>query len=271
MAFREWGSGCLRAAGWFQSWAPSVPSQAPGSRRAGARGAGLWLVALAVLALVLCAPAWGAGQEERLRKLGFLVQEGFEAAPGFTTVDANGNAVTLEDYGGKVVLLNFWATWCPPCRLEMPDMERLYQEFRGQGLEVVAVNFMETAAQVNAFAEEQKLTYPMLMDPRSEIAGQYGVMRLPETVLIGREGEVLGKSIGYKPWYKDDVRELMAALLGNGAALAAVPAGGGAGTESSGNHETAYLAGAVVLVLAIYLVFRRRRVRGGSDGRESAP
>ncbi|MCY4488791.1 MAG: TlpA disulfide reductase family protein [Deltaproteobacteria bacterium] len=218
----------------------------------------LWLVAL-------CASAWGTVDGERLRKLGFLVPEASEEAPAFTTVDAAGNKVASEDYRGKVVLLNFWATWCPPCRLEMPDMERLYQEFRGQGLEVVAVNFMETAGEVNAFAEEQKLTYPMLMDPRSEIAGEYGVMRLPETVLIGRRGEVLGKSIGFKPWYKDDVRELMAALLGNGVALAAAPADGAAETEPAGSYDSAYLAGAVLLVIGIYLAFRRRRGRAGSD------
>lgn len=197
-----------------------------------------------------------------MRKLGFLVQEGFEEAPAFTTVDAAGSKVASEDYRGKVVLLNFWATWCPPCRLEMPDMERLYQEFQGQGLEVVAVNFMETAEEVKAFAEEQKLTYPMLLDPRSEIAGEYGVTRLPETVLIGRQGEVLGKSIGFKAWYKDDVREFMAALLGNGAALAAVTAASAAETEPAGSYDSAYLAGAVVLVVGVYLAFRRRRGRG---------
>ncbi len=215
----------------------------------------LWFV-------VLCAPAWGAVDGERLRKLGFLVQEGFEEAPAFTTVDAAGNKVTSEDYRGKVVLLNFWATWCPPCRLEMPDMERLYQEFRERGLEVVAVNFMETAEEVKTFAEEQKLTYPMLLDPRSEIAGQYGVMRLPETVLIGREGQVLGKSIGFKAWYKDDVRELMAAMLGNGTALAAVPAGGVAETEPADNYDWVYLAGAIVLVIGVCLASRCRRGRG---------
>lgn len=236
-------------------------------RTPGMRGARCSSLVLAVLVIVLCAPAWGAVDGEDLRKLGFLVPEAFEEAPAFTTTDAAGNKVASEDYRGKVVLLNFWATWCPPCRLEMPDMERLYQEFRGQGLEVVAMNFMETAEEVTAFAEEQKLTYPMLLDPRSEVAGQYGVMRLPETVLIGRGGEVLGKSIGFKPWYKDDVRELMAALLGNGAApRAAVPAGGVAKTEPPGSYDSAYLAGAVVLVIGIYLAFRRRRGRGGLDG-----
>ena len=147
-----------------------------------------------------------------------MVQEGLVESPGFTTEDATGNRVDSTSFRGKVVVLNFWATWCPPCRLEMPAMERLYQEFRGRGLEIVAVNFMESRELVQAFAEEQKLTYPMLLDSRAEIAEQYGVMRLPETVLIGREGELIAKTIGYKEWYKEDVRELVADLLDNGKA-----------------------------------------------------
>ena len=269
MAFRDPGSWYPRVTGSLRPSTSLALRHAQGARRSGrtpgTRGAHCSSLVLAVLVIVLCAPAWGAVDVEDLRKHGFLVQEGFEEAPAFTTVDAAGNKVGLRDYRGKVVLLNFWATWCPPCRLEMPDMERLYQEFRGRGLEVVAVNFMETVDEVKAFAEEQKLTYPMLLDPRSEIAGQYGVMRLPETVLIGRGGEVLGKSIGFKAWYKDDARELMAALLGNGAApRAAVQAGGVAETEPAGAYDPAYLAGAIVLVIGIYLVFRRRRGRGGA-------
>ncbi len=173
-----------------------------------------WLLALLLIAL--CPDVLGAATDDRLKKLGFLVQEGFVESPGFTTEDAAGNRVDAASFRGKLVLLNFWATWCPPCRLEMPAMERLYQEFRGKGLEVVAVNFMESPDLVRAFADEQKLTYPMLLDRRADIAEQYGVMRLPVSVLIGRKGEVIAKAIGYKDWYKDDVRELVAALLGDG-------------------------------------------------------
>ena len=209
---------------------------------------------------------WPAGlsaaEDDRLKKLGFLVQEGIVESPGFSTEDAAGNRVDFASFRGKLVLLNFWATWCPPCRLEMPSMERLYGEFRDKGLEVVAVNFMESGEQVRAFAEEEKLTYPMLLDKRADIAGKYGVMRLPVSVLIGREGEVIAKAIGFKDWYKDDIRELVAALLGDGTVASA--SGAESGSEEpplSEDYGLAVFAGAAVLVLAGFVLLRIRRRR----------
>lgn len=217
---------------------------------------------LALFLLVLSPGALGAAEDDRLKKLGFMVQEGSVESPGFTTDDAQGNRVDFTSFRGKLVVLNFWATWCPPCRLEMPAMERLYQEFQGKGLEVVAVNFMESAEKVRAFAEEQKLTYPMLLDSQAEIAESYGVMRLPETVLIGREGELIGKTIGYKDWYKDDVRELVAALLGDDEVVRRTPAEAPPPGASSG-YDAVVVAGVVGLVLAGLTVLRvmRRRAR----------
>ena len=216
---------------------------------------------LPALFLIALWPAGlGAVEDDRLKKLGFLVQEGFEEAPGFSTEDAAGNPVDFASFRGKLVMLNFWATWCPPCRLEMPSMERLYREFRDRGLEVVTVNFMESGEQVRAFAEEQKLTYPMLLDKEAEIAGRYGVMRLPVTVLVGREGEVIAKAIGFKDWYKDDIRELVAALLGDGTVASAAAAADGAEEPApSGGYDPAALLGAIVLVVAVGLVALRRR------------
>ena len=217
---------------------------------------------LAVLLFALCPAVLGAVEDDRLKKLGFLVQEGLVESPAFSTEDAAGNPVDSTSFRGKLVVLNFWATWCPPCRLEMPAMERLYQEFRGKGLEIVAVNFMESREQVRAFAEEQKLTYPMLLDGKAEIAEQYGVMRLPETVLIGREGEVLAKSIGFKDWYKDDVRELVAVLLGDeGAAQAVAAVATPEEPAPAHGYGPGAVIGAVGLVLAGWVVLRIRRGR----------
>ena len=217
---------------------------------------------LAFLVLVLCPSLLGAAEDDRLKKLGFLVQEGLEESPAFSTEDATGNPVDSTSFRGKLVVLNFWATWCPPCRLEMPAMERLYQEFRGQGLEIVAVNFMEPPDLVQAFAEEQKLTYPMLLDRKAEIAEQYGVMRLPETVLIGRKGEIIAKAIGYKDWYKDDVRELVAGLLGDeGVAHAVATVGTPKEPAPAHDYGSAAAVGAVGLVLAGWVAFRIRRGR----------
>ncbi len=211
--------------------------------------------------MVLCPAVSGAAEDGALKKLGFMVQEGSVEAPGFITEDAAGNRVDFTSFRGRLVVLNFWATWCPPCRLEMPAMERLYQEFRGKGLAMVAVNFMESPELVRAFAEEQQLTYPMLLDRQAEIAERYGVMRLPETVLIGRRGELIAKTIGYKDWYKDDVRGLVAALLEDeGVAHAA--ADSPAETAPPGGYGSAVLVGAVgLVVLAGWVAFRIRRGR----------
>ena len=215
--------------------------------------------------LALCPPASAAVDEDRLRNLGFIVQEGFVAAPDFTTEDAAGNRVSSRSFRGRVVLLNFWATWCPPCRLEMPSMERLYGEFRGQGLEIVAVNFMESRELVQAFAREQNLTYPMLLDRRSDIAERYGVMRLPETVVIGRSGEVIAKTTGYKDWYKEDVRELVSALLEDRGPVRPAAREAAPLPEQRSQGPWPYLAAAAVVLLAAALAafrLRRRRVRG---------
>ena len=220
---------------------------------------------LALLSLlVLWLPASVAADPDRLRSLGFIVQEGFVAAPDFATEDAAGNRVSSRSFRGRVVLLNFWATWCPPCRLEMPSMERLYGEFRGRGLEIVAVNFMEPRELVQAFAREQNLTYPMLLDRRSDIAERYGVLRLPETVVIGRRGEVIAKTTGYKDWYEEDVRELVSALLEDrGPVRPAAP--DTAAPEQPPQRPWPYWAAVAVLLLAAALAavrLRRRGVRG---------
>ena len=215
--------------------------------------------------LVLWPVASPAADPDRLRSLGFIVQEGFVAAPDFATEDAAGNRVSSRSFRGRVVLLNFWATWCPPCRLEMPSMERLYGEFRGQGLEIVAVNFMEPRGLVQAFAREQNLTYPMLLDRRSDIAERYGVLRLPETVVIGRRGEVIAKTTGYKDWYKEDVRELVSALLEDQGPVRPAARDTAAPPEQPSQRPWPYWAVAAVLLLAAALAavrLRRRGVRG---------
>jgi DsbE subfamily thiol:disulfide oxidoreductase len=135
------------------------------------------------------------------------------AAPDFTLFDAGGKKVSLKDHRGKVVFLNFWATWCESCRDEMPSMERLYQEFRGKGLEIVAVNIKEKRQDALAFAKELKLTYPVLLDPEGEVGLLYGAFGLPATYLIDRKGVVLARMWGPADWYSPAARKLFAALV----------------------------------------------------------
>jgi len=136
-----------------------------------------------------------------------------QVAPDFTLPDPGGRKVSLEKFRGKVVFLNFWATWCESCREEMPSMERLYQEFKGRGLEIVAVNVKDKRPAALAFVKELKLNYPVLMDPEGEVGLLYGAFGLPVTYLIDRQGIVLARLWGPADWHSPAARKLIAALL----------------------------------------------------------
>jgi DsbE subfamily thiol:disulfide oxidoreductase len=135
------------------------------------------------------------------------------AAPDFTLPDPRGKKVSLQDFRGKVVFLNFWATWCESCREEMPSMERLYQEYKGKGLEIVAVNVKDKRPDALAFVKELKLNYPVLMDPEGEVGLLYGAFGLPVTYLIDRKGVVLARLWGPADWYSPASRKLIGALV----------------------------------------------------------
>ena len=136
-----------------------------------------------------------------------------QVAPDFTLPNPGGKKVSLKDFRGKVVFLNFWATWCESCREEMPSMERLYQEFKGKGLEVVAVNVKDKRQDALAFVKELKLNYPVLMDPEGEVGLLYGAFGLPVTYLIDRKGVVLARLWGPADWYSPAARKLIGALV----------------------------------------------------------
>lgn len=134
-------------------------------------------------------------------------------APDFTLTGADGRKVSLKDFRGKVVFLNFWATWCESCREEMPSMERLYGEFKGKGLAIVAVNVKEKRQDAVAFAKKLKLTYPLLMDTEGEVGLLYGAFGLPATYLIDRKGVVLARMFGPADWSSPAARNFFNSLL----------------------------------------------------------
>lgn len=133
--------------------------------------------------------------------------------PEFVLPDPTGKMLSLKDFRGKLVLLNFWASWCVPCREEMPAMERLYQEFKDRGFVILAVNIKDTRKNALAFVEELKLTYPILLDPPGEVGLLYGAWGLPATYLIGAEGEGLARAWGPADWHSPGARELIKSLL----------------------------------------------------------
>jgi peroxiredoxin len=138
-------------------------------------------------------------------------------APDFTLPDVEGQPVRLREFQGKLVLVNFWATWCPPCRLEMPSMERLYQTFKPTDFAMLAISIDRQGAQVvKPFMEGLKLTFPALLDPTMEVARQFGLRGLPTTYLIDREGRIIGAAVGGRDWYSTEAKALIAGLLREG-------------------------------------------------------
>ena len=135
------------------------------------------------------------------------------AAPDFTLSNPDGKKHSLKDYRGKLVFLNFWATWCEFCRDEMPAMERLYQEFKGKGFEILAVNVKDKRSDALAFVKKLKLTYPIMMDPEGEVGLLYGAFGMPTTYLIDEKGMVLARLWGPADWYSPGARNLIKSLL----------------------------------------------------------
>ena len=131
------------------------------------------------------------------------------AAPDFSLNLLNGGNRRLSSYRGQVVLLNFWATWCPPCVMEMPSMENLYQRFRNQGLEILAVNVGESTNTAKDFIDLHGFSYPIMMDTNQSVARQYGIQYFPTTFIVDRSGTVINMSIGFKQW---DTPEMIAAF-----------------------------------------------------------
>ena len=166
------------------------------------------VIAAAVAVLVVLAVVFSDPQEST------PIGQG-SPAPDFALPNIDGGQSTLADYHGKVVLLNFWATWCKPCQDEMPDMERLYNSLREQGFELVAISVDDAVEPVVAFRDQYKLTFPILHDIDMTVANAYQTHRYPESLLIDRDGKVISRFVGPRDWddpmYVDRIRELLTA------------------------------------------------------------
>ena len=147
------------------------------------------------------------------KKLGIEKPEKKILAPDFALEDLAGKKVSLNSLRGKVVFLNFWATWCIPCREEMPAMEKLHREFKKDGLEVVAVNFRETRKEARKFFDELGLTFTGLLDKEGKVSEKYGAWSLPLSYFINRKGEFTGKVIGSREWDSEESRVFFKGLL----------------------------------------------------------
>jgi peroxiredoxin len=120
--------------------------------------------------------------------------------PEFSGLAADGQTVSLNSVRGNVLLFNFWASWCLECRPEMPMFERLHREFSAHGLAVVGINAREGTSTIRAYAKELNLTFPLIQDPSGKINSAYGVIGLPTTFLIARDGRAVALAIGPREW-----------------------------------------------------------------------
>jgi len=127
-----------------------------------------------------------------------------------------GEKRSLGSYKGKVVFLNFWATWCGPCRSEMPSMESVYKKFNDKGLEILAVNCAEDQATVRSFMKNEGFTFPALLDLDGRISANYGVQSIPTTFLIDRDGMIILRLVGSIDWDSPKIHAALESLLSNG-------------------------------------------------------
>jgi peroxiredoxin len=124
-----------------------------------------------------------------------LVKEG-DPAPEFTLKNLEGETVKLSDFRGQGVFINFWASWCEPCKIEMPDMEKQYRLMKDQGIEIVAINIEESELAVSAFKKRMDLTFPILLDKDKSVVNSYGVGPIPSSFFIDKDGIVVAKVEG---------------------------------------------------------------------------
>lgn len=169
-----------------------------------------WIVA--ILTLFLLSGCDNSTSEKPTVK----VKENSESkiAADFTLTDMEGKQVSLSQYRGKVVILNFWATWCPPCREEMPSMERLYQDYKDKGLVILAVNVDENGHKaVSQFLQRTPYSFPILLDSKSVAQNTYGVFRFPESFIIDRNGIMVKRIIGGRDWLSGPTFDLINFLI----------------------------------------------------------
>ncbi len=137
-------------------------------------------------------------------------------AMDFTVTDLKGNPVRLSDYRGKVVFLNFWATWCPWCVKEMPSMQvlmnNLQKKYASQFV-ILAVDAGESVSQVKKWLKGKDLEFHFVLDPKGQVNGMYGVRGLPSTYIVKKNGEILGRAVGARDWSTQAAHDLFEALL----------------------------------------------------------
>jgi peroxiredoxin len=143
---------------------------------------------------------------------GPVIQVG-DDAPDFSLMSDTGQEIHLKDFRGKLVVLNFWATWCPPCIEELPSLERFHNRFAGQNVVVLGVSIDEDAAAYRQFLQKEGIQFLTVRDPDRKVSHSYGTYKIPETYFIDKKGKVVQKVISSTDWTSPDMMSFMESLL----------------------------------------------------------
>lgn len=170
----------------------------------GFMGKSLRLVPPIMLTLILWVTGCSAGYQP-------LVKVG-ERAPDFQLQNLEGETISLSDFRGKPVLINFWATWCPPCRVEMPYLQQIYDEWSEKGLVLLAIDLAESPAKIGDFLRTNNLSLPVLLDTDMNVSRRYNVSPIPTTFFVDRNGIIQSKVIGAFP-NKEAIEEHLAQMF----------------------------------------------------------
>jgi thiol-disulfide isomerase/thioredoxin len=190
--------------------APSAPATATAAPSAAAATAAAPSGAIATPVAATTAPRpWYA---DRLEKLGFFVFPAPVDVGDFTVESLKGGTASLSQSKGKLVLLNFWATWCPPCRAEMPSIDSLWKKLKDKPFTVIAVSVGEEKATVEKFIAEQKYSYPIYLDPQSKLGSAFNASSIPTTYLIDKTGKVIAGIQGSREYDGPEVQALFQEL-----------------------------------------------------------
>ena len=154
------------------------------------------------------------GEADLFQKVGAKQMKVKKMAPNFSLEDLNGQKVELKNFKGKVIFLNFWATWCGPCKEEMPSMESLWQWFKGKDFLLLSVSVdYEGVKQVKEYVEKQRYTFRVLIDPQCQVLDLYEVKAIPTTLMIDKKGQIVAVAVGPKDWKSPEALSLIDLLI----------------------------------------------------------
>jgi cytochrome c biogenesis protein CcmG, thiol:disulfide interchange protein DsbE len=179
---------------------------------------GMLLIAIGLISFLNLSSRWTLGSARAEPETVPLSQSATVAAgklaTNFKLKDLKGDEISLASLRGKVVFLNIWATWCAPCREEMPSIESLYNDFKAdKDFVVLAVSQDTDGTTVGPFVKQNHLQFTVLLDPRNEVGERYDVNGIPETFIIGRDGRIVAHHVGPYDWSNGDIREALQELI----------------------------------------------------------